>query len=184
MVIPERIETERLVLMRVVPTDAEEIFYTYASKPACTRFVLWPTHQTIGDTRQYLNRANSGWYAGTDFAFSIRLKGTNRLLGTCGFRYDMGKIQMGYVLGPLHWGQGYATEVTRRLVQVLLTQPDVHHIGSFIDADNLASGKVLEKSGFVAEAVVRDWFQFPNQQNQYKDCIIYKYSPESISEAG
>src|SRR6185295_6455831 len=102
--IPEQIETERLVLQRLKYEDAEQIFYTYASKPESTRFMLWPTHQTIEDSRSFLKYAVTGWNAGKDYSFGIRLRKVNRFIGSCGLVHDEGKIQFGYVLSPTHWG--------------------------------------------------------------------------------
>lgn len=175
MVIPERVETERLILTRLQLTDAEEIFYTYASKPASTRYVSWPLHQSLKDTRDFLLYARRAWTQGIDYSFSIRLKDINRLIGACGFLNDDGKVQIGYVLGPLHWNNGYATESTKKMIQLVRNQPDVHVIGSFVDADNQASARVLEKCGFVVETILKEWWRFPNQNNLAKDCILFRY---------
>jgi ribosomal-protein-alanine N-acetyltransferase len=164
MVIPERVETQRLLLTRLQLTDAEEIFYTYASKPESTRFVSWPIHESISATRQFLLYARQAWAEGLDFSFSIRLKGTNRLIGACGFLNDGGKTQIGYVLGPLHWNSGYATESTQKVVQLLRAQPDVVKINSFVDADNHASARVLQKCGFVAEAMLKGVVEIPQSK--------------------
>lgn len=180
MVIPERVETPRLILTRLQGTDAEEIFYTYASKPESTRYVSWPTHTSLKDTRAFLHYAHSAWAQGLDYSFAVRLKGFNRLIGGCGFLNDAGKIQVGYVLGPLHWGKGYATEATRAIVQLLLTLP-VHRVGSFVDVDNKASIRVLEKCGFQVEAVVKDWWRFPNQDNRLKDCVLFTLPVDRLS---
>jgi len=48
---PERIETARLVLRRPVASDAHDIFARYASDPETTRFLGWPMHQSLADTR-------------------------------------------------------------------------------------------------------------------------------------
>ncbi len=172
--IPQRLETERLLLTRLRYEDAEEIFYTYASKPESTRFVTWPTHQSMKDTREYLARTIEGWKLGVDFSYGIRLKSNGRFLGCCGFLNDKGKIQLGYVLGPLHWGQGYATETTRKVIDMLRVRQGVFRIGSFVDADNKASARVLEKVGMQEEAHLQKWYRFPNQSNEPKDCILFK----------
>ncbi|MBN8578186.1 MAG: GNAT family N-acetyltransferase [Cytophagales bacterium] len=176
MDIPERIETKRLVLLRLQLTDAEEMFYTYSSKPASTRFVVWPMHQSVHDARAYLARTRVGWDQGIDFSFSIRLKDTNRLLGACGFLIDNGNAQIGYVLGPVHWLQGYATEACNALVALLKVQPWVKSITSFVDAENAASVRVLQKCGFAVATLVKDFYRFPNQQNRCKDCWVFCYA--------
>lgn len=172
--IPERLETDRLLLRRLRHEDAEEIFYTYASKPECTKFVAWPTHQSIQDTREYLSRTMAGWEQGLDFSYSIRLLANNRFIGGCGFLEDEGKIQIGYVLGPIHWRKGYATEAVGKLIEMLRGIPGVLRVGSFVDADNLASARVLKKAGLVEEAVLKNWFRFPNQGNVSRDCILFR----------
>ena len=52
---PERIETERLLLRRPRDTDADAIFTRYASDPAVTHLVGWPTHRSLEDTRAFLS---------------------------------------------------------------------------------------------------------------------------------
>ncbi len=172
--IPERLETARLVLQRLRPEDAEEIFYTYASKPEATKYVAWPTHKSLEDTRAFLSMAQSRWHEGTEFAFSVRLQEHHRLIGGCGMVHRDGNIQLGYVLGPLHWNHGYATELCRKLIETAQEQQGVYRIGTFVDVENTASVRVLQKSGFVEEARLEKWFRFVNQENAAKDCILYK----------
>jgi [ribosomal protein S5]-alanine N-acetyltransferase len=174
MKMPERLETERLFLQRLRYEDAPEIFYTYASKMESTRFMSWPTHQSLRDTGNFLSYAINGWRKQLDFSYSIRLKNSGRLIGSCGVLNDQGKIQFGYVLGPLHWGNGYATETCKKLMAELKLMPDVYRISTFVDADNIASIKVLQKSGLEEEAKLPKWFRFINQGNEPKDCILFK----------
>ncbi|MGE4017692.1 MAG: GNAT family N-acetyltransferase [Cyclobacteriaceae bacterium] len=173
MKLPERIETERLILSRLRYEDAEEIFYCYASKPEATRYVSWPTHKTIADTRSYLRHAIAGWQQGIDFSFGIRTKEHHRFIGSFGIIHQSGKIQFGYVLGPPYWGKGYATEVCLRMMDELKKQPNLFRIGTFVDVANVASSRVLVKAGLVEEARLEKWFRFVNQQNQARDCILY-----------
>ena len=174
LAIPEKIETARLFLRPLRYEDAEEMFYVYASKPEATRFVSWPVHQTIEDTRTFLNIAINGWEKGTDYSFGIRKKENGRFIGSFGILNDLGKLQFGYILGPLHWGHGYATEVCRVMVKMLGGLPEVYRIGTFVDSENVASAKVLLKSGLVEEARVSGWFRFINQGDQAKDCIFFR----------
>lgn len=178
--LPSRIETDRLFLRRLRYEDAEEIFYAYASKPEATKYLSWPTHQSIFDTERFLRHTQVGWSTGTDYSFSIRLKDTFRLIGSIGALNDQGKIQFGYVLSPVQWNHGYATEAVQELMALLRQQPDVYRIGTFVDAENVASQRVLAKSGFVEEARLPAWYRFVNQANQPRDCILYRLPLEPI----
>ncbi|HEY5919620.1 MAG TPA: GNAT family N-acetyltransferase [Chryseolinea sp.] len=172
--IPEQILTDRLSLHRLRYEDAEEIFYTYASKAEVTRFLSWPTHQSLKDTNAFLRYAIAAWEKGTDYSFAIRLKESNRLIGSIGVINENGKLQFGYVFSPTQWNKGYATEVCLRLMKLLKRQPGVYRIQSFVDAENVSSARVLIKSGLVEEARLARWFRFVNQNNEAKDCILFK----------
>lgn len=172
--IPEKIETSRLLLQRLRYEDAEEIFYTYASKPDCTRYMAWPTHRSVEDTRSFLKYARESWAQGTDYSFSIRLKASGKLIGSFGIMHDNGKIQFGYILSPIEWGNGYATEVCQRIMNLLQSIRSLYRVGTFVDAENIASIRVLQKSGLVEEARLEKWHRFVNQGNAAKDCILFR----------
>lgn len=170
----EQIETKRLILQRVRYEDAEEIFYAYASKAEATKYVSWPTHTLIKDTRDYVTYAIKAWNLGIDYSFALRLRETNQLIGTFGVLNDQGKLQFGYIFTPTQWRKGYATEVCQAMMPLLRMQNGVFRIGTFVDAENIASAKVLQKSGLVEEARLTNWFRFVNQNNAAKDCILFK----------
>jgi [ribosomal protein S5]-alanine N-acetyltransferase len=174
LAIPDRIETPRLTLQRLRYEDAEEIFYAYASKPEATQYVAWPTHQSIQETRSYLNYVIPQWEKGVDYSFSARLKETNRLVGSFGIVNDQGKVQFGYILSPTQWNRGYATEMCSAVVSMLMQLSDIHRIWTLVDADNTASVKVLMKAGLKEEARLQKWYRFINQDNQPKDCILFR----------
>jgi len=171
--LPEQLQTKRLVVNRLRYEDAEEIFYTYASKSEATKYVAWPTHQSVQDTRRYLDYAVGAWHGGTDYAYSIRLKDSNLLVGSFGIVNDHGKVSFGYIFGPNHWSKGYATEVCQAMMNILKTLSGVYRIWTLVDVDNIASAKVLLKCGFLEEARLSKWFRFINQNNIPKDCFIY-----------
>jgi len=56
---------------------------------------------------------------------------------------------IGYMFARKHWGRGYATEMARALIDHVFAHYDWPAIEAGIWADNPASGRVLEKLGFV-----------------------------------
>jgi [ribosomal protein S5]-alanine N-acetyltransferase len=172
--LPERIDTERLFLQRLRYEDAEEIFYTYASKPEATKYVAWPTHQSVNDTRSFLEYAIPAWKQGIDFSYAIRLKDSSRLIGSIGVTHDDGKVQLGYIISPTQWGQGFATETCRAIINELKQHKTLHRVWTLVDKDNSASIRVLEKCGLVEEARLPKWFRFINQGNDPRDCIFFR----------
>lgn len=173
---PPKIETERLLLQRLKYEDAEEIFYGYASKPEATQYLSWATHKSVDDTRTFLQDAIQSWNYGHNYSYSIRLKNLV-MIGSIGILHDDGKIQLGYVITPSNWGRGYATEACTHILAILKTCKGLYRIGTFVDVENVASIKVLRKCGMVEEAYVEKWFRFVNQNNQPKDCILFRMLP-------
>ncbi len=170
----QQLFTERLELRRLAPEDAEEVFYVYASKSEVGRYLTWPTHRGIEDTREFLAFVEHGWRTKTEFTYSIRHRATNRIIGALSARDDDGRFEVGYVLGPRYWNEGYATEACTALVGHLKSLPRCYRIQSFVDAENVASVKVLLKSGFIEEAFLPKWRRFVNQGNVPKDCIQFR----------
>jgi RimJ/RimL family protein N-acetyltransferase len=67
--------------------------------------------------------------------------------------------EVGYVLHPDQQGKGYATELTRTLVDLGFRETELHRIFGRLDARNKASQRVLEKAGMRVEAhlVENEW---------------------------
>lgn len=173
LALPERVDTERLHLMRLRYEDAEEIFYAYASKPEATKFLSFLTHQSIGDARNFLAYAIPAWDAGKEYVYGIRLKESNRLIGSFGFVNENGNVHFGYCISPSQWGHGYVTEAGKALLQFVRKERSVYRIWAFADVDNAASHRVLSKCGLIEEARLQRWFRFINQDNQPKDCVLF-----------
>jgi ribosomal-protein-alanine N-acetyltransferase len=173
LALPEKLTTERLLFQRLRYEDAEEIFYTYASKTEATRYVSWPRHRTVDDTRKYLALAVQSWAAGKDCTYSVRLKNSNRLIGSIGIVNLDYRVQFGYIFSPTQWNQGYATEACVKILEILTSRNDITGITTFVDIDNHSSIRVLEKCGLTPEGIFPKWFHFPNQNNEAKDCILF-----------
>src|SRR5688572_27993279 len=172
--LPTQIQTKRLSLQKLRYEEDEEIFYCYASKPEATKFMSWPTHESLEDTESFLHYAARGWEEGTDYSHGIRLRRNPRLIGSFGVMNEYGKLQFGYILSPTQWGNGYATEVCKTMMAILQNQNGVFSIQTFTDEENKASANVLLKSGLVEEGRLSNWFRFVNQNNQVKDCIHFR----------
>ena len=181
LALPEKIITNRLYLERLRYEFAEEIFFGYASKPEATRFVSWPTHKSINDTRDYLDFAIRAWERGTDYSYAIRMTGSNRFMGSIGCINNNGNVQFGYILNPVFWNQGFATEASRQFLFNLKRASNVHRIWTFTDVANVASQRVLLKNGLVEETRKQAWYRFINQGDIHRDCVVFKMPDEFLS---
>lgn len=80
-------------------------------------------------------------------------KATNKIAGLAGlwFPDGWGDIEVGYGIAPEFRGQGYATEVVRRVRDFGHLDKGLSRLVSYIDPSNTASRKVVEKLGAVPD---------------------------------
>jgi len=69
---------------------------------------------------------------------------------------DYRSASLGYCLDDVAWGQGYATEAARALVQWAFDTLDLNRVQAETDTRNAASARVLEKVGFSREGTLRE----------------------------
>ena len=82
-----------------------------------------------------------------------------QLGGTAGlepsYLHRAGVAAFGYWLGRRYWGKGIATEAAALLSDYAFAARGLRRLEATVWAPNLASARVLEKIGFVREAVMR-----------------------------
>lgn len=158
-----RIEGERLVLDRVVATDADAL-RDLIENPLVQRYE--PTY-LFEKQRDSVNETIQMLYGDLfndkeSLILAIRLKDTGELVGLAefyGLRDPLHKISVGYRLREDFWGQGFATEAARLMVDYLYGETDIEVITASTMVRNEASARVLEKADFIrtARGVEEDW---------------------------
>ena len=170
---PEQFETDRLLIRRPVPLDATRIFERYASDPEVTRYLSWPRHTGLDDTRVFISFSDAEWRrwgCGPYLAFS---RADHSLLGSTGLAFESTDVaSTGYLLARDAWGRGYATEILRAMSD-LARSLDVGRLYAVCHVDHRASQHVMEKCGFVREGVLRRHTIFPNIGPDRTDVLCY-----------
>lgn len=154
--------TDRLTFSRPTAGDVELIYSRYASDPEVTRFLVWPTHQSLDDTRAFLAFSDAEWTRGPAGPLLIWLREDGRLVGgtglACGERSSAGT---GYVLAQDMWGRGLATETLSAMV-TLAARLGITALDAGCHPDHVASRRVLEKCGFTVDPHFQGTTTFPN----------------------
>jgi ribosomal-protein-alanine N-acetyltransferase len=121
---------------------------------ACMRD-LFPSPYTIDDAHRFIATAS-----GTASALMLAIEVQGEAAGGSGIHplEDVyhGTAEIGYWLAEPFWGKGIATDAVRAIVPVAFDMPGIVRIQAGIFANNPASMRVLEKCGFVREAVHRN----------------------------
>ena len=84
--------------------------------------------------------------------------------------------EIGYWLGEAHWGRRIVTDAVARVTTLALAEPDLVRLYAAIFAWNAASMRVLERNGYVREAVLK---QAGFKDGTLFDCVIYARTRES-----
>jgi RimJ/RimL family protein N-acetyltransferase len=151
------ISTARLLLRPYAITDLAALVDIYR-RPDVVRY-LYEQPRTEEKMRELINDRldNVTWENGGDYLSLVitSKEDAATAVGTATLRWvseEHEQGEVGYVLHPDHQGKGYATEITRALVDLSFRDTKLHRIVGRLDARNLASGRVLEKAGMRKEA--------------------------------
>lgn len=147
-----RIETRRLILRPFEPGDVEAAFGWFGD-PVVMRFTSTGPDKSIGETRARLTQYENHQQA-HGFSKWIILKAASGVaIGDSGLLVlsECGWIDLGFRLAQPYWGQGFATEAALAWARAGFDEFHVDRLGAFVHPENVASIRVLEKLGFLAE---------------------------------
>ena len=171
---PHLIQTARLRLRRPRAEDAGGIYIRYAGDPEVTRYLSWPTHRSVDDTRAFLEYAEAGWEDGSSLAYLVERLSDGVLLGSTGLVIESPScFSTGYVFARDSWGNGYASESLAAMLELAFVQPSVARVYALCDAEHRASARVMEKCGMRPEGLRRAHTILPNLSPHPRDMLCY-----------
>ncbi len=139
--------TERLLLRPGWVEDAPELCAAIAREEVAYTLARLPWPYTLDHAEAWLSQPRA---AGDVHLLIYERTGTvPRLIGGIGLAADGDAIELGYWIVPSHWGRGFATEAGYAVIALARETLRIPHLTSGHFVDNPASGRVLEKLGFV-----------------------------------
>jgi RimJ/RimL family protein N-acetyltransferase len=169
---PSQVTTPRLLLRPPRLEDAPAIFARYASDPEVTRFLAWRRHQSVAETRAFVQFSETEWRAHGAGPYLICSRDGEALLGSTGLQFESAqRAATGYVLAKDAWGSGYATEALRAMVEVARADR-FEELDALCHVEHRASTRVLEKAGFVAIGILQHE-AFPNLSPPHAAAVHY-----------
>jgi RimJ/RimL family protein N-acetyltransferase len=135
------IETARLLLRSPRPDDAKAITALINDRRVADNMASIPHPYTRKDARAFIENAKG------KPLFVIALR-DGKLIGGCGGTYRGDHPELGYWIGVPHWGNGYATEAARALIDYCFGELGYDELLAGARVTNPASRRVLEKCGF------------------------------------
>jgi RimJ/RimL family protein N-acetyltransferase len=146
------VETERLILRELLPSDDEGMFELDSDKDV-HKYIGQPV-ETIEQSRGIIDSVRKQY---TDYGigrWAMIEKRTNHFIGWTGFRLitiprnnHVNYYDLGYRLIKRYWGKGFATESAIASLAYGFEKLQFAEIYATADMNNIASRNVLTKAG-------------------------------------
>lgn len=166
------IETDRLILREVTEKDADSLL-SYLSDEEVTRHMGLAPFTSPEDALDEIGWYQSIFENGTGMRWGITLKEKSHVIGSCGF-LNMSKkhhrAEIGFELSREYWGKGIAGEALQAVVAYGFTNLNLNRIEALIEPANSPSQKLVEKTGFLREGLLRD---YEYTQGKFDDLYMY-----------
>ncbi len=177
------LETDRL-LLRDFRLEDEEGIYEYASDPEVVRLADWGPSD-LSTVRANLQRRleDQDRWPRESIEVAVELRRESCLIGIMRITvldHTNRTADFGYTLNRRYWGNGYATEGTRALLQLAFSNLDLHRVWATCDVRNNASFRVMEKLGMRREALFK---KDVLQKGEWRDSYLYAVLAEEWKSA-
>ena len=149
----QTIETDRLILRRAIPEDAEPMFRNWASDPEVTKYLTWPPHESVAVTQKVLESWVSEYGRSDYYHWMIVLKEIGEPIGSL-LVTTVGRAQsahIGYCIGQKWWHKGIMHEAVQAVIKYLFEEVGYHRVEAMHDPNNPNSGRVMRKCGMKYE---------------------------------
>ena len=142
-----RIETQRLILRRGTPADADAVVSIWCD-PVVMMFMHGPRDPDQVRTAFLDECAND---AANVTMWVVEERSTSEVVGDCGLMRKtiegVDELELIYLFGKGVWGQGYATEAAMAVRDHAFSALDAPRIVALIVPDHAASIRVAQKIG-------------------------------------
>ena len=141
----------RITLRPWQESDAEALF-KYASDPDVGPRAGWAPHKSIEESKEIIRTVFNN-----DSTWAIILNATGEAIGAMGYGPSCecklpareGEPTVGYWVARPYWNLGICTEALNMMIARIRTEKKISSLISGHFIDNPASGKVMEKCGFI-----------------------------------
>jgi RimJ/RimL family protein N-acetyltransferase len=166
-----RLETPRLILRGFVSADGPRVQQLAGDRAIAATTMNIPHPYPDGAAEEWIATHRETFDSGKGANFAVTLRSTGELIGGCGLviREIHKRAELGYYIGKQYWGNGYATEAAKAVIQYAFSR-GIHRVFAEHYHTNPASGRVLQKAGMKHEGTLR---QHMIKWDQPMDCEVY-----------
>lgn len=138
--------TERLILRRYRPEDAEPLYRRLGTDPAMAQYSGWNPYATLETARETVRAFIAGY--DDEHSYSWVMDVDDIIVGTIG-AYDCrdDHIEIGFSIVRGWQGRGLATEALKKVLEYLTENEGIPCVTAWCASENTESRRVLEKAG-------------------------------------
>lgn len=173
--------TDRLILRKFTIDDVQGMYDNWAIDELCCRYLSWNVHNSIDFTKdtimKWINEYQNGSYN-----WIVELKENHEVIGNISVVHLDKKsltAEIGYCYGSKYWGNGYATDALRKVIEYLLIEEGIYLVEAKHISGNPASGKVMKKAGMHFDGILRDR-RINKYTNERNDLVIYSIRKDEL----
>jgi ribosomal-protein-alanine N-acetyltransferase len=151
------LKTNRFRLRRFGADDQEYVFSGLSHPEVITYYGV--RYHTLEETAAQMKYFEEVENKGSGFWWAICSPDNSIFYGAVGLyniTHEHRKGEVGYWLLPSYWGKGIMNEVLQIVCNYGFRNENLHRIEALVETGNAASGKVLEKLGFILEGTMQD----------------------------
>ena len=147
------LETERLILRTWLLNDLKDFFEIYGDAEVWRNIDPQGVFQSEDAARRALRQGIAYQQEHGISHWATVEKAMGKVIGACGLNlFDGGpELELVYHFAPAYWGRGYATEAAGACLRYAFAELHAPRVVASIKAENVASGRVLEKIGFIRQ---------------------------------
>lgn len=151
--------SQRLRLRPLEYSDGAAITRLLRERDIALTAANMPYPFSEADARAWIADTHTSAHLGSAYIFGIIQQRDDIFTGAIGLDLHGAHYrgEVGYWIGKPYWGQGFASEALRRVLQFGFEELDSNRIEANCYDYNIASARVMEKAGMIYEGTLRQY---------------------------
>jgi [ribosomal protein S5]-alanine N-acetyltransferase len=148
----KEIATERLMIRPIEVNDYEDICEYGTDEETGKYMIHWP--KTSEAIRTFIKECEAAAMQEIPMwrEYAIQLKSSRKVIGNVSLvisKSDLTTAEIGWISNKAYWGKGYMSEAVNRIIHNTFQTTHISKILATCTEKNIASIKVMEKSGML-----------------------------------
>ena len=180
----KKIETERLILREIELKDTKNIFNAILNNKDTLYFLDWPFCENINEAEIFINKLIEAHNNLKHYCWVIQEKNADNFVGCiliCNVCEEKRMAEIEYVANSEYRGKGYIAEANKKVIEYLIKECNFYRIEAVCNIENIASSRVMEKSGMKFEGILRGRALNLNSEGNPGDLKMYSVIPSDLN---